>query len=187
MTPSRRDVLIETALKLFNQDGYHATGIDRILAQSGVAKMTLYKHFKSKDALILAVLQYRDLAFRKRLASRVDARATSPKAQLLAVFDVLDEWFGEEAFSGCMFINAAAEYAAPQDPIYVAAGEHKHQVLKYLRELAARAGAASPRELAAGLMLLMEGAIVMAHVAGERGAAKQARHTARSLIENAGL
>ena len=187
MAPSRRDTLIETALELFNQEGYHATGIDRILAQSGVAKMTLYKHFKSKDALILAALQHRDLAFRKRLARRVDALASSPKAQLLAVFDALDEWFDESDFSGCMFINAAAEYATPQDPIYVAAGEHKHRILKYLRELATRAGAPSPRELAAGLMLLMEGAIVMAHVAGERGAAKQAKHTARLLIENAGL
>lgn len=187
MSASRRDVLIETALKLFNRDGYHATGIDRILAESGVAKMTLYKHFKSKDALILAALRHRDQAFRDHLARRVKAMATSPAAQLPAVFDALDEWFHEQTFHGCMFSNAAAEFAATQDPIHVAASEHKHLMLKYLRELAVKAGAARPRELAAGLMLLMEGAIVMAHVAGERAAAKQARQTALLLLKNAGL
>jgi len=187
MAANRRDTLIETASELFNRDGYHATGIDRILAEAGVAKMTLYKHFKSKDDLILAALRHRDRAFRDRLARQVETRAETPAAQLLAVFDVLDEWFGERGFFGCMFTNAAAEYAAPQDPIHVAAGEHKHLILKYLRELAARAGATKPRELAAGLMLLAEGAIVMAHVAGERGAAKLAKRTARQLMENAGL
>ena len=187
MAQSRRGHLVDTALQLFNRDGYHATGLDRILAEAGVAKMTLYKHFKSKDDLILAVLRRREQLFLERLTGRIEALATTPKAQLLGLFDALDEWFGEKDFSGCMFINAAGEFGPPEDPVHLVAREHKHALLKYLRELAAAAGASKPRELAAGLMLLAEGAIVMAHVAGERDAAKLAKRTARVLLENAGL
>jgi AcrR family transcriptional regulator len=187
MAQSRRDHLVDTALILFNRNGYHATGIDRILAESGVAKMTLYKHFKSKDDLILAVLRRRETLFLEHLIGRIEAVATTPKAQLLGLFDALDEWFGEQDFSGCMFIKAAGEFAPPSGPIHVAASAHKHVLLKYLRELAAMAGASKPRELAAGFMLLAEGAIVMAHVAGERDAAKQAKRTAKLLLENTGL
>ena len=164
MASDRRELLVDTALMLFNRDGYHATGIDRILAVAGVAKMTLYKHFKSKDDLIVAALRRREALFVERLVSRIEALATTPKGQLLSLFDALDEWFGEPDFAGCMFIKAAGEFASPEDPIHVAASEHKHLLLKYLRELAAAAGARKPRELAGGLMLLIEGAIVMAHV-----------------------
>lgn len=184
MAQNRRDHLVDTALELFNRDGYHATGIDRILAEAGVAKMTLYKHFKSKDDLILAVLRRREQLFLERLTSRIEL-ATTPKERLLGLFDALDEWFGEKDFSGCMFINAASEFAPPEDPIHAVASEHKHLLLRHLRELTAAAGASKPRELAAGLMLLIEGAIVMAYVAGERDAAKQAKRTAKLLLENA--
>ena len=123
MAASRRDQLIDTALDLFNRNGYHATGIDRILAEAGVAKMTLYKHFGSKDALIQAALERRDERWRAWFRDAVARRAETPRGRLLAVFDALEEWFVRPDFHGCMFIRAAGEYAALDDPIHANAAE----------------------------------------------------------------
>ena len=186
MTASaRRDHLVETALKLFSRDGYHATGIDKILAESGVAKMTLYKHFESKDALILAALRLRDERFRDWLTGDVERRARAPRARLLAIFEALEDWFAEDTFSGCSFINAAAEFADPDNPIHAAAAEHKALIAAYVRDLAAAAGASDPEELTRRLELLIEGAIVVAQVSGHKGAADAAGRAAAVLIADA--
>ena len=87
MSSSKRDLLINTALELFSREGFHATGIDRILSESGVAKMTLYNHFKSKDELILAALRRRDETFRNWFMRTVEASAETPRGRLLASFD----------------------------------------------------------------------------------------------------
>ena len=187
MASSKRDHLVETALDLFCRDGFHATGIDKILAASGVAKMTMYKHFKSKDELILAVLHRRDETFRNGFMRDIERLAKTPRQRLLAIFDVLEEWFGGRKFTGCTFINASAEFASPDDPIHTAAAEHKRLVLSYVVELTTAAGAKDPQALAQGLMLLMEGAVVMAYVAGQSDAAAQAKKTAKILLADAGL
>ena len=165
MAPSRRDHLVDTALALFSREGYHATGIDRILAEAGCAKMTLYNHFKSKDELILAALRLRDERFRNGFMRKVEKLAKAPRDRLLAVFDALQDWFDSEQFSGCMFINASAEFADPHTPIHAACAEHKRLVLGYLKELTAAAAAPEPDALAGQLMLLFEGAIVMRYTA----------------------
>lgn len=183
MALSRRDQLVDTALELFYREGFHATGIDRIVAQAGVAKMTLYKHFRSKDELILAALRRRDEGWRNWFMREVERRASTPRARLLALYDALGAWFAEKEFSGCMFINAAAEFGDREDPIRAAAAEHKRLVENYVRDLADKSGARTPDRLARKLMLLLEGAIVMAHVAGEPGAAQAAREAAAALLE----
>lgn len=185
MASAKRDQLIDTALRVFYRDGFHATGVDRIIEEAGVARMTLYKHFKSKDELILAALRRRDENFRNWFMRSVERLGATPRERLLAVFDTLGDWFAEETFSGCMFINASAEYADPDDPIHRASAEHKLLLLNFLRDLTAAAGAADPDGLADGLMLLMEGAIVMAYVAGDRQAARRARASADVLIREA--
>ena len=185
MALSRRDHLVETALALFMRDGFHATGIDRIIAEAEVAKMTLYNHFKSKDELILAALRLRDERFRDWFIEAVEARADKPRGQLLALFGAIDEWINQPDFSGCAFINASAEYGRPDDPVHQAAAEHKRLVRDYIRKIAAQAGAADPDSLAEVLNLLIEGAIVSAHVSGQRDAAKLARRAATLLIKRA--
>ena len=182
MAQDRREHLVRTALDLFCRDGFHATGIDRILAESGVAKMTLYMHFRSKDELILAVLRRRDEEFRNWFIRAVEHRAKTPRARLLAVFDVIGDWFAEPDFTGCTFVNAAAEYGGPDDPIHANAAEHKRLVRSYIRALAEAAGANQPDALANALNLLVEGAITMAYVAGERDAAQRAREAAETLV-----
>lgn len=183
MASSKRDHLVDTALSLFNRDGYHAVGIDRVLAEAGVAKMTLYNHFKSKDDLILAVLRRRDEQFRHWFMRSVEKRASDPRGRLFAAFDAVGEWFASDDFSGCMFINAAAEYAEHDDPIHKIAADHKQMVRSYLKQAAEDAGADDPPELASELMMLVEGATVMAYVAGDKEAAGSARRAAETLID----
>ncbi len=185
MAESRRDQLIETALDLFNRNGYHATGIDRILAESGVAKMTLYNHFGSKDALIQAALETRDERWREWFRAAVARRAETPRGRLLAVFDALEEWFARPDFHGCLFIRAAGEYAALDDPIHAAAAAHQRLVLADLRDLAAAAGARHPARLAREIMLLALGAMVATQVNGPLGAGQAAKKAAAVLIDAA--
>ena len=185
MPSSRRDQLVETALELFAREGYHATGIDRILAQAGVAKMTLYKHFKSKEELILAALRQRDERFRNGFMRAVENRGQSPRERLLAVFDVFGECMRGDDFHGCMFINACAEFGHQDDPIHATAAEHKRLILGYVTELARAAGATHPETLARQLCLLIEGAIVIAQVTGRVDTADEARAAAEILVDHA--
>ena len=184
MTSARREHLVDTAAKLFARHGFHATGIDRILAEAGVAKMTLYKHFRSKDELILAALRRRDEEFRNWFRRRLEAGGETPRARLMAIFDVLAEWFEQPDFYGCTFAAAAAEFHDSKDPIHAAAAEHKRLLLGHLRDLAAAAGAVDPDALAEELALLMEGATALAHVCGEKNL-RAARHAAALLIDEA--
>lgn len=184
----KRDQLVEAALELFAREGYHATGIDKVLEAAGVAKMTLYKHFRSKEELILAVLRLRDERWRNQFMRGVEKRAKEPRDRLLAMFDEMGRWFAEPDFSGCMFINASAEYGDHADPIHAASAEHKRLVEQYVRGLAEQAGASDPGPLAAQLCLLMEGAVVFSHVCPDenRGcAAATAKQAAAVLIDHA--
>ena len=185
--PSKRDQLIEAALRLFGRDGYHATGIDRIRAEAGVARMTLYNQFGSKEELIIAALRRGDTEFRTWLRDALDARTLAPRQRLLALFDVLDTWFKAKAtappFFGCTFINAAAEFSDPDDPVHRQAADHKAKLCAYVTELATAAGADEPEPLARDLLLLMDGAIVGAQVTGDRDAALRAKALAAIVLD----
>ena len=190
MADSRREHLVETALRLFYTHGFHATGIDKILAEAGVAKMTLYKHFRSKDELILAALRRRDELFRNWLMGAMEQAGSDPHARMLAMFDALDDWFNGRAlsalgFHGCAFIKAAGEFDDPDHAVHRASAEHKRMIVDYLAGLAVAAGAAEPKALAEQLALLKEGAIVTAQVRGMRQAAGSAKVVARVVIDAA--
>ncbi|MEQ9071594.1 MAG: TetR/AcrR family transcriptional regulator, partial [Gimesia chilikensis] len=112
-SPSKRDQIVDKALQLFYRQGFNGTGVDTIITEAGVSKKTLYSHFRTKDELILATLRKRDELFRNNLMRETERRTSDPRERLFAVFDFLTGWFHEEGFSGCMFINAAAEFAEP--------------------------------------------------------------------------
>jgi AcrR family transcriptional regulator len=152
----KRDQLIDTALRLFARHGYRATGIDTILAEAGVAKMTLYHHFKSKDELIVASLRRRDAEWREWFIGRVTKLAATPRERLFAVFDVMEEWFRNKDYHGCSFGQAATEFRDPRHSVHKMASEHKQQMLAYFRELAVAAGAKDPNH-AQKLALRVEG------------------------------
>tara|TARA_R110002167_G_scaffold8756_5_gene40040 strand:- start:544 stop:1134 length:591 start_codon:yes stop_codon:yes gene_type:complete len=184
--PAKRDAVLATAKRLFYRDGIRATGIDRILDEAGVARMTLYNHFAGKDELIAAALQERSGEFRAWLQAEVEQRATDPRERLLAVFDVVGDWIrGERAgqgFAGCAFIKAAAEYGDSDDPVHRLAAGHKAALRSDLAALARAAGAAQPEDLAARLLMLVDGAIVTAQVSGDAAAALWARELAGLLL-----
>lgn len=175
-----RERILRAAAKLFYEQGFHSTGIDRIIAEAGVAKMSLYQHFRSKDELVGAFLARRDDFWCDWLAGRVETLASSPKARLPAVFDALGEWFASDEFRGCAFINAAAEFSDANHGARLISRQHKERVHAYLKGLAEAAKLARPNELAAQLALLVEGAIVTAQIA-EPAAAKETAQRAKAM------
>ena len=181
MRPSKRDELVRKALEIFYREGFHATGMDRLAAETGISKTTMFKHFHSKEELILAVLRLRDQNFRTWLFRRME-EAGPPRAQLLAMFDALGEWFAETSFRSCMFIKAASEYPDPAHPIHAQSAEHKRLLFRQLEKIAGEAGAADPKALARQLLLLKEGAIVTAHLGHEIDPAADAKAAAETLL-----
>jgi AcrR family transcriptional regulator len=179
---SKRDQLIETAWMLFYRDGYHATGIDRILAEANVAKMTLYHHFRSKEELILAVLAKRNREMFASFDRFLDAKKRSPEKRLVAVFDWLVTWIGSKEFRGCAFLKAMAEYQNLDDPIHQAALAHKVALTAEIRRLVVAAGLSNSKSLPEQLSLLLEGAIVQSHAIGNVIPALRAREAAKTLI-----
>lgn len=183
MRQTKRDELVRKALETFYRNGFHATGMDMLAQESGISKTSMYKHFRTKEDLILAALRLRDENFRNWLFRRMEEIGETPKEKLLAIYDALAEWFNERSFRGCMFIKASAEYQDPEDAIHVQSAEHKRLLLEHFAELTAQVRAASPQDLAQQLLLLKEGAIVMAVLGRGPAAARDAKAAAERLIE----
>ena len=182
MVGGRRDQLVETAVELFYKNGYHATGIERILSEAGVSKPTLYRHFQSKDDLIVAALRRWDEESRAWLHQEMARRADTPRERVLALFDALADWFQEPGFQGCMFVNAAVEFADHDNPIHQVAADHKRIFATEFREEVAAAGVADAQEVTEQLMILMDGAIVTAHTSGHGESARRARKMAEAIL-----
>jgi AcrR family transcriptional regulator len=175
--------ILETAYELFSHRGIRAVGIDRIIAEAGVAKATLYHHFPSKEMLVLAFLDLRDQRWTHDwLEVEAERLAREPHGPALALFDALDEWFHRSDYESCSFINTLLEIADRKSPIHRAAVRHLGSVLKTLEGYAEQAGATNPKEAAHQLQVLMMGAIVSAS-RGDRDAARRARPLAKLLLE----
>ncbi len=184
-TATARDRLIDTAIALFNRHGFHATGVDRIVAVAKVAKKTLYAHFPSKEDLILAALSRKRAAFADRFLPAVLASSGQPRDRLLSLFELAKSWFSDPDFYGCLFINAAVEYSEPGHPINACAREFKTLLRGFAREQAVAGGAADPAALADQIALLFEGATTVAQVQGRPDAATTAKTIAALLIDQA--
>ena len=179
---AKRDALLDTAEGLFARHGYRAVGIDTVLAEAGVAKMTLYKHFRSKEELIAAVLEHRGHAIAAALAERIAAAADDPRARLLAVFDWLEQAVGSPQFHGCLFIKAASEYPAADDLPRQAAEAFKQGCRDLLEGLCSDLAIADPEGLARQLQLLFEGTLVVAFLRRNPQAGGDARRAAEALL-----
>ncbi|CAB3643752.1 hypothetical protein LMG24238_00519 [Paraburkholderia sediminicola] len=182
-TPSgKRQQLIDKATELFSKEGYHAVGVDRIITESGVAKMTLYNHFASKSELVLAVLKQREESAADSLRAFVNGYE-QPLERIKAVFLWHETWFKEATFCGCMFINAASEFPDHGDAIHRASAAQKEHVTALLGELLADMfEPAVAARLAAQLLILVDGATVTAQISGNPDSAMTAWDIARQLI-----
>ena len=174
--------LLETAYRLFTRFGLHAIGVDRIVADAGVAKMTLYRHFRSKGELALAVLDRREELWTERwLVAAIEERAGTAEERLLAIFDVFAEWFNRDDFEGCLFINSLVESHDPTSAVGEASAQKRETVRRYVEELARGVRVANAEDFSRKWHLLMEGAIVSA-MSGDRASAQRAKDVAALLL-----
>jgi AcrR family transcriptional regulator len=180
-----RERVLRTAYELFLKHGFTAVGVDRIVAEAGVAKTTLYRHFHSKDDLVVAVLERNeDLWTRGWLEPETRRRADTADGRILAVFQAFDEWFRDEGYQGCLFTNSVLEAHDDTSPIHAAALHGIEQVYALLVELSEKAGVADPEAFAHRVQLLMRGSIVAA-VEGNLTAVAEAEAATRELLARA--
>ena len=186
-TPStpKRDRLLDTAFRLFYRDGYHAVGIDLILAEAGLAKMTLYHHFSSKEELIVAALERRSQELTQSIADALEAAGASPRKRLLALFDWHERWFKSRDFNGCAFVRAAGEYPELASPVHQVVARRKQASRELLEKLLTDLGVSPAKTLAGQIQLLLEGAIVTAHTTGNPDTILLAREAALALVKAA--
>ncbi len=175
---ARRNIVV-AADRLFYARGVNSVGMDAVRAESGFALKRIYRLFPSKEDLVVAVLEYRSERWNAGVTAAV-ASATGTADRLLALFDFLDDWFREDDFRGCAFINAYGELGAHSSRVAQAVRRQKESFNHYVEGLVAEAG--GPPELAAQLALLAEGAQTSAAISGSPAAAGAAREAARTLI-----
>jgi len=182
MRPNKRDEIVRKALDVFYHHGFHATGMDLLVKETGISKTSMYRHFRTKEDIILATLRLRDENFRTWLYRRVEAMADTPKEQLLAVFDALEEWFAKPEFRGCMFIKASAEFQEADHPIHAQSAEHKRLLGDHFLKITRSVITRDPEELTRQLMILKEGAIIIAVMGHSDHPARDAKSAAETLI-----
>jgi AcrR family transcriptional regulator len=176
-----RQRLLDAAFRLFYARGLRAVGVDTIIAESGVAKATLYKHFPGKDDLVLAYLDRVDAVWSGQLHAAAEAAGPAPADQLVGLFDALGTACHREGYRGCAFINAAAE-SMPGTAVHQRTVAHKESVRTWVADLAREAGAADPHGLARTLTLLLDGGLADGALSADPRVADDAKESARVLV-----
>jgi AcrR family transcriptional regulator len=177
-----RERILDTAYELFSRHGTRAVGVDRVIAEAGTAKMSLYRNFPSKQDLIVAFLERREERWtRAWLQAEVERRADAPDERLLAVFDVFGEWFARDDFEGCSFINVMLEFDDRAEPAREASVGHLAEIRGILAGWAGAAGIAEPDDFARKWHILMKGSIIAA-AEGDQHAAVRARELGVLLL-----
>jgi AcrR family transcriptional regulator len=180
---SPRERILDNAYKLFSRRGVRAVGVDELVERAAVAKATLYRHFPSKDDLVLAFLERREQLWTRQLVEAgARERGATPEERLLAIFDVFDEWFQNDDYEGCSFINVLLETADPEHPVGKASAKHLENIRTIVRDLAEEAEIRDPESFALSWHILMKGAIVQA-AEGDRQAARRAKSIGSLLLD----
>lgn len=170
---STEDRILSTAAYLFCRQGFAATGVDQIAAESGAAKSTLYSKFGSKEQLIESALEAEGAAWRRWVFGQLAATGGSPRDQVHALFEILKRWFEHPDFYGCAFINAVSEASPGDTRVRAIADRHKSHLVRWLRALALELDA-DPDEFTRSMIILIDGAIVAAQATGQSFFAEQA-------------
>jgi AcrR family transcriptional regulator len=180
--PQARKRILDAAYDLFSTRGIRAVGIDEIVARAEVAKATLYRHFRTKDELVLSFLEQREELWTKELiVAEARRRGGTPEDQLIAIFDVFDEWFHDEKFEACSFINTLLEMG-PEHIVGKAAVVYLDNIRGFVAALGEEAGLRDTESFASSYQLLMKGSIVSA-AGGDLEAAHRAKPIARLVID----
>jgi AcrR family transcriptional regulator len=185
MAPSARERILDAAYELFSRRGIHAVGVNEVIERAGVAMATLYRHFPSKEELVLAFLDLREQRWTKDFVEAgAMRRGSNPEERLLAIFDVFDEWFHRDDFEAGSFLRVLLELG-PELPAGGASVRHLGQIRAIVRGLAEEAGLRDTDSFVRSWHILMQGSIVVA-TEGDMDAAQQAKSMARQLIEQHG-
>ena len=176
-----RDRIVAVATRLFYKRGIRNVGVDLVIAESGVAKTTLYKHFRSKDALIAECLHRLDDRYFRWFESEVEAKTDDPHGRLAALFEVLDDWFQRPDFRGCAFINASLEINRPGHPVRESALAHLRALEELVHQLLIEAGV-DDADLTAQVVLLVDGAYAVGGTRRDPAAARRAKAVAAALL-----
>ena len=183
MAVPTKERLTEAAAKRFYRDGFRNVGLDQVLADVGISKTAFYKHYESKDDLVIAVLEERgrwlENAFREMVR---DAGGNSGAGRLRALVDTVERIIDSDEFQGCIFVNASMEYPLLHEPAHQAAARHKRTIETLVEELAAGAGAADPVAMAREFCLILEGCYVTRHVTGDKGSIGVLRRVVELLL-----
>ena len=178
----KRQHIVETAYGLFKRVGFHATGIDRIIAEADVAKMTMYRHFPSKDDLMVEVLAYRAGRFERQL-DRLAEQAATPERKIGIIFDWYGRWFHSADFHGCLFAHALAEFGDPAHPVFQAAARQKNDLKRRMRLILGEMMSADEADsVSAALLMLIEGATLLARMGQPDPAIRDARKAAMAIL-----
>jgi AcrR family transcriptional regulator len=179
-----RERILDTAFRLFYSRGIRGVGVDLIIAESGVAKATFYKHFPSKDDLVVAYLDKVDGVWSGQLKEAAEAAGPDPASQLVGMFDALSNACRRPGYRGCAFINAAAE-SQPGTAVHERTVAHKTAVMSWVRDLADQAGVRDPGSLARSLTLLLDGGLASGSLDAAPEAPEVAKASARALVDAA--
>ncbi len=184
MTPAgSAERILAVAYELFSRRGVRDVGVNELIERSGVAKATFYRHFPSKDSLVLAFLEQRDKQWTvNAIVSEARRRGNTPAEQLLAIFDVFGDWFLREDFEACSFINILLEMG-PAHPLGQASIDYLAKIRGHVQVLAEEAGLVRPEEFARSWHILMKGSIISA-TEGDMQANRRAQQMAGWLIEH---
>ena len=183
-TPAQpaRERILDTAFRLFYARGPRGVGVDTVIAESGVAKATLYKHFPRKDELVLAYLDKVAQTWFAQLRAAARDAGDDPRAQLVGMFDALGSAARREGYHGCAFINTAAESESGSD-VHARTVEHKRVVRAWVTDLARRAGADDPDLLARQLTMLIDGGLAVGVLDADPTASDAAKAAAQALVD----
>lgn len=184
MSPLREKIL-HVATDLFQTRGINSTGVDTIVAVAGTTKMTLYKYFKSKEDLILEVLQKGHQDFQTWLNDNLNRSSKQPAEKIQKLFDFIEEWVTSPDFRGMAFIKASAEFPNEESPVHKLSADHAKEFRSYISSLAVEAGIIDPESLSLQLSMLIEGAIQAEQMKRGSGAVKYAKKAAKILIDSA--
>lgn len=180
-----REKILTVATDLFQTRGINSTGVDTIVAVAGTTKMTLYKYFKSKELLILEVLEQGHQEFQSWLNKKLNQSSKKPAEKLQKLFDFVEEWVTSPDFRGMAFMKASAEFPNEENIIHKLSAEHAKEFRNYIAELASQAGVIEVEALTLQLSMLIEGAIQAEQMKRGSGAIKYAKKAAKVLIDAA--
>lgn len=179
---SKREEIVQRAFRIFYDEGFHATGVDTLLADSGISKRTLYKYFRTKEELIAAIVEHYQNVLFQNVTQEMMKRSKDPKEQILYLFDQKREEFEAKNYNGCFAVNAKLEYEGKDKKIENACKTLYEKLEEFVSDLCIQAKCKNPQRTARQIMILFEGAVVLGQMHHDPSVPETARKLARDLL-----